>query len=169
MQNWEFIVSLRRVAMSSTRGRVTDHDPQSIAAMRTRMSTNAWAVRRYGVSTNVSNFVRIHELREKTFRETDASTFVLCVNKIDEQYGQSISVSRLLQKSGGSNDVGKCDWLSVLSLTADWSIDCGSGCGELGVAEIGTTESQTYSNINLQNKLNKIFQTSINALWFVCL
>ena len=71
--------------------------------------------------------MRIHELREKTFRETDASAFVLCVNKIDEQYGRSISVDRLLQESGGSSDVGKSDWLSVLSLTADWSIDCGSG------------------------------------------
>ena len=75
----------------------------------------------------MSNFVRIHELLEKTFRETDASTFVLCVNKIDEKNGRSISVDRLLQESGGSSDVGKSDWLSVLSLTADWSIDCGSG------------------------------------------
>ena len=43
----------------------------------------------------------------KTFRETDASLLVLCVNKIEEQYGRSISVSRLLQKSGGSSDVDR--------------------------------------------------------------
>ena len=59
--------------------------------------------------------------------EKHTSITALCVNKIDEQYGRSISVDRLLQEPGGSSDVGKSDWLSVLSLTADWSIDCGSG------------------------------------------
>ena len=42
--------------------------------------------------------MRIHELqRAKTFRETDASVLVLYVNKIEAQYGRSISVDRLLQ------------------------------------------------------------------------
>ena len=58
-------------------------------------------------------------------------------------------LSRLLQKSGGSNDVGKCDWLSVLSLTADWSIDCGSGLSLRGPG--GAAVSSVWRRSELPN------------------
>ena len=86
------------------------------------------------------------------------------MNKIEEQYGQSISVSRLLQKSGGSSDVGKCDWLSVLSLTPNWSIDCGSGLSLRGPG--GAAVSWVWRRSELPNLKQYLLKALMHVTLF---